>query len=57
MSGLKLVLPSDMSGLLDLTELDLSNWGIEGAHVLLKATVSTMFTPFKNITGSSTSSA
>ena len=37
-SGLKLLLPSNMSGLVDLTELDLSSWGIEGAH-LLKANV------------------
>ena len=33
MSGLKLLLPSDMSGLMDLTELDLTNWGIEGTHL------------------------
>jgi hypothetical protein len=48
MNSLKLLLPNDMSGLVDLTELVLSNWGIEGAHVL-KANVSTMFTPFRKM--------
>ena len=33
MSGLKLLLPSDMSGLVDLTGLDLTDWGIEGEHL------------------------
>ena len=33
MKGLKLLLPSDMSGLVDLTGLDLSNWGIEGERL------------------------